>query len=205
MDSNVVITETPDLTSIKVSDFSSSNRFTKENLLKYGLIILVLAFLGFNLFTYLGKATEETAGVFGQIFKKIGTFFGMTAGTVVKQTVDTSAQGVKLGADVAAGTVKSGVNVLEDTLTGKKQRNKIDDNSKFNDTQDRQPKQQSEPAPDQAGSRTQSNRSSGKSGYCLIGEDQGIRSCVRVGEGDTCMSGDIFPSNEICVNPNLRA
>jgi hypothetical protein len=44
-----------------------------------------------------------------------------------------------------------------------------------------------------------------KSGWCYIGEDRGFRSCVQVGQQDTCMSGDIFPSQDICVNPSLRA
>ena len=57
--------------------------------------------------------------------------------------------------------------------------------------------------PDDATSSTQ-RTSSGKAGYCYIGEDRGFRSCVSVNERDTCMSGDIFPSNEICVNPSLR-
>ena len=43
-----------------------------------------------------------------------------------------------------------------------------------------------------------------KAGYCYIGEDRGYRSCMKIGAGDSCMSGDIFPSQEICVNPNLR-
>ena len=45
----------------------------------------------------------------------------------------------------------------------------------------------------------------GKSGWCYIGEDRGFRTCAQVGVNDTCMSGDIFPSQEICINPNLRA
>jgi hypothetical protein len=57
------------------------------------------------------------------------------------------------------------------------------------------------PQPDDATSRTQRT---GKSGYCYIGEDRGFRSCIRVGEQDTCMSGDIFPTHAICVNPRLR-
>jgi len=44
-----------------------------------------------------------------------------------------------------------------------------------------------------------------KSGWCYIGEDRGFRSCVQVGQQDSCMSGDIFPTQEICVNPSLRA
>lgn len=45
---------------------------------------------------------------------------------------------------------------------------------------------------------------SSKTGYCYIGEDRGFRSCIEVGQGDVCMSGDIFPSESICINPNLR-
>ena len=44
-----------------------------------------------------------------------------------------------------------------------------------------------------------------KTGFCYIGEDRGTRSCMYVGKRDTCMSGDIFPSMDICINPNLRA
>ena len=59
------------------------------------------------------------------------------------------------------------------------------------------------PQPDDATSRTQ-RKNSGKSGYCYIGEDRGFRSCIKVGEEDTCMSGDIFPTHAICINPRLR-
>jgi hypothetical protein len=43
-----------------------------------------------------------------------------------------------------------------------------------------------------------------KGGYCYIGEERGHRSCMRVNEDDKCMSGEIFPTREICINPNLR-
>jgi len=45
---------------------------------------------------------------------------------------------------------------------------------------------------------------SGKSGWCFIGEDLGVRTCSQVGVNDMCMSGDVFPTQEICMNPNLR-
>ena len=61
----------------------------------------------------------------------------------------------------------------------------------------------SEPIPDDATSSTQRNGSN-KSGYCYIGEDRGFRSCIYVKENETCMSGDIFPSSYLCVNPSLR-
>jgi hypothetical protein len=43
-----------------------------------------------------------------------------------------------------------------------------------------------------------------KSGYCYIGENRGFRSCIEVGESTKCMSGEIFPTREVCVNPRLR-
>lgn len=45
---------------------------------------------------------------------------------------------------------------------------------------------------------------SGKDGWCYVGNDRGYRSCIQLYQNDTCMSGDIFPSEKICVNPNLR-
>jgi FlaG/FlaF family flagellin (archaellin) len=44
-----------------------------------------------------------------------------------------------------------------------------------------------------------------KGGWCFIGEDRGFRSCAEVSSSDYCMSGDIFPTNEVCINPSLRA
>jgi len=60
----------------------------------------------------------------------------------------------------------------------------------------------SEPQPDQSISTVQS---SGKAGWCYIGMDRGTRACSEVGVNDMCMSGNIFPSQDICMNPNLRA
>jgi hypothetical protein len=58
---------------------------------------------------------------------------------------------------------------------------------------------------DDSYSSIQMSKSSSKSGWCFIGEDRGFRSCIQVGNNDKCMSGDIFPSQEICINPKLRS
>jgi hypothetical protein len=39
-----------------------------------------------------------------------------------------------------------------------------------------------------------------KSGFCYVGEN----TCVSVTEKDTCMSGDVFPTMDVCINPKLR-
>ena len=43
-----------------------------------------------------------------------------------------------------------------------------------------------------------------KPGYCYIGTDRTYRSCVEMNAGDTCVSGKVFPTKDICVNPELR-
>ena len=41
-------------------------------------------------------------------------------------------------------------------------------------------------------------------GYCYIGNDRGIRSCLYVNDPAACMSGEIFSTKSVCVNPTLR-
>ena len=42
-----------------------------------------------------------------------------------------------------------------------------------------------------------------KANWCFVGETNGKRVCS-LSEGNKCMSGNIFPSKDICVNPSLR-
>ena len=61
------------------------------------------------------------------------------------------------------------------------------------------------PTADDAVSSIQtSHPSAAKAGWCYIGEERGIRTCAKVEDTDKCMSGNIFPSQDICVNPTLR-
>lgn len=48
------------------------------------------------------------------------------------------------------------------------------------------------------------NQIAKEDGYCYIGYEKGMRSCTEIYEGDACMSGEMFPSLEICMFPNLR-
>jgi hypothetical protein len=41
-------------------------------------------------------------------------------------------------------------------------------------------------------------------GYCYVGTDRNVRTCVKVKTGDKCASGKVFPTMDICVNPNLK-
>ena len=39
-------------------------------------------------------------------------------------------------------------------------------------------------------------------GFCYVGEWQGVRSCVEI-KGGTC-AGDLYPTADVCRNPDLR-
>jgi hypothetical protein len=176
------------------------------------IIILILAFLGFNIFVYLAKGTQDISNFFGPLFQKI---FGTTF-SAVSQTVDVAAEGGKAVVSGTAGAVNTGLSAVQDITPNKapssfsgepivkQNHNQVDTNTlnrALNTSQVQQAHTSNDPESDHADSSIQGG---GKSGWCYIGMDRGFRSCAHVNDNDVCMSGDIFPSQEICVNPKLR-
>lgn len=46
------------------------------------------------------------------------------------------------------------------------------------------------------------NNNTGK--YCYVGKDQDKRVCVEIDDKDVCESNKIFPTMDVCINPNLK-
>jgi hypothetical protein len=192
---------------------ASDSSSTASLVVRGALILLLLALIGFNVFTYLDDITEWLSETFGGPFRTVARFLGYASADVARTTIDVTAQGTKGAVDIAAGAATSGIDVLQKTIDQKGQ-----DQAQDQDQDQDRPEMSSNaglqralshakkqpPQPDDATSRTQRNQRTGKSGYCYIGEDRGFRSCIKVGENDTCMSGDIFPTHAVCVNPRLR-
>jgi hypothetical protein len=179
------------------------------------IIILILAFLGFNIFVYLAKGTQDIVNFANPILKSL---FGITIG-VTGEVVDLTAEGAKTVVNTTANVLDTGLTAIQDlTPEGKRAETSIQSsspqtagqspdvmsNNSLNKTLNTNQYKQQQPTDYQADEAKSSVNSSSQSGWCYIGEDKGYRSCAQVGNGDTCMSGDIFPSQEICVNPNLR-
>jgi hypothetical protein len=182
------------------------------------LIILIFTFLGFNIFVYLAKGTEQLNNIFGPIVDFISSFFGKVTG----QVIDVSAEGGKAVVNTGAGAIDTGLTAIQsitpnNNITPNKANSSVSSvpvtqnqpdvmsnntlNKALNTSQNNQ-----QPNTDYQADEASSSIQSGppKSGWCYIGEDRGFRTCAQVGVNDKCMSGDIFPSQEICVNPNLR-
>lgn len=198
------------------SSYSSDSGFFDSlksiNITTWLLIIFILAFLGFNIFAYLAKGTQDITNFFAPLIEKI---FGATV-EITGQAIDVSAEGAKIVVGETADVIESGLTAIQDitpnnapsSVKGQpinQQKVDITQQSTLNralntSQQSQQPQQQDY----EANEASSSVHSRGKSGWCYIGEDRGFRSCAQVGVNDTCMSGDIFPSQEICMNPNLR-
>lgn len=176
------------------------------------IIFFILAFLGFNIFVYLAKGTQEITNIFAPLLEKI---FGATA-SVAGQTVDISAEGAKAVVGGTAQAIESGLTAVQNitpngapsSMKGQSigaeqpdimQQSSL--NKALNSSQGQQP--QYDYQANEASSSVYGT--TGQAGWCYIGDDRGYRTCAEVGVNDKCMSGDIFPSQEICVNPNLRA
>jgi hypothetical protein len=178
------------------------------------IIFFILAFLGFNVFVYLAKGTQDITNAFAPI---IQTIFG-TAVSTTGEIVDVSAEGAKAVVGGTADVINSGLTELQNvtpnaspsSVKSQPVQNTIQQpdalandalNKALNTSKPQQMKQNQDYEADYAASSIQGG---GKAGWCYIGEDRGFRSCSKVNENDVCMSGEIFPTQEICVNPNLR-
>ena len=74
----------------------------------------------------------------------------------------------------------------------------------LNNALENSPQSNTAPISDDSYSNIQLSKPTNKSGWCYIGEERGFRSCIDVGDNDLCLSGNIFPTKEICINPSLR-
>ena len=201
-----ILTNSPSLD----SDSSSEGMFSSWWVSIF--IILLLAFLGFNIFNYLAKGTQETNDVLSPFWTYIMSFFNYGPSiaepddNVVDGKDDASKQngGKKpISAENAKPNPASVSKMSPDSVNTQNQPDNAQNtalNRALNISKPQELSKQDYVANDSYDSTQQ-----GKAGWCYIGSEQGYRSCSQVGEADTCMSGNIFPTQDICVNPSLRA
>ena len=196
------------------------------------VIIIVLAIAGLNIFSYLAVGTQDTANWIERIASSLkqytngfhisgglGNVIGVSAlGT--REIIDTASKDINY---VSSSVDKIAENVLDpiiqktSTLKGvsfndgpsqSMQASNNTENNSLNRAINRQQALEGGlskgPNYNADDSVSTIQKTSGKSGWCYIGNDNGTRTCSRVGENQMCMSGDIFPTSEVCVNPNLR-
>jgi hypothetical protein len=201
------------------------------------IIIFILTFLGFNIFTYLAKGTQGLSDFFGPVINFVTSIFGGVTGQVVsvssegsKELVSAASEGTQSAIGATADVVNAGLSSVQQvsqpghqgqpghqapsSIKGQAVNNQHQADTMHANTLNKalntstSQKQQvngEDYHADDSTSSIQISSTTGKAGWCYIGEERGFRTCGEVGVNDTCMSGDIFPSQQICVNPSLRA
>ena len=245
------------------SSSSSSSLFKK--LFFWIAIILLLAFLGFNIFQYLAYGTDIFTSLMAPFTYTIAYFTGETAKTTLKHTSQGTQAIVgetsnflqiflKFITDLFNNTLvfvttssTSAIDYLQsnmkkDKTTNVKPEKQVQEKPKNNEAEAEavteseavteakaesdddddtstilkeerkvenrvqnvsssikkliSEKERTEPQPIQSDSQ--------QNGYCYIGKINNSRYCAKVSSKNSCMSGDIFPTMAVCINPNLK-
>tara|TARA_B110000305_G_scaffold186988_1_gene208294 strand:- start:243 stop:1049 length:807 start_codon:yes stop_codon:yes gene_type:complete len=185
------------------------------------VLVIVLAILAINIYHYLDYDETYNANIINATGnetkpictekKEIGQV-GITntlpiTKRVVKQTAiidgnnSTGLVDITVGAnnksiDLAGGETGTDVSDTYPKYTSK---------SKYiNDTIDLALKKNPPKPPKKPKSDEEKGKEESVGGWCYIGSEGGGRNCGILSEGQSCNSGEIFGSREICINPNLR-
>ena len=163
------------------------------NVIRVILIIAIVGFLAYNLYLYITEGTDVLGKYFG-----IG-ITGVAQGT--EKVVDTVAEGTKDTISVAQNVTDKGLDVVAEG--GEIIKERAESPIERNQDEEKKIEQEGENV-DTESSFASSLKKTVKGGYCYIGTDRTYRSCVKINPGDVCMSNQIYPTKDICINPNLR-
>lgn len=161
------------------------------------IIIIILSFLGINILIIFAGFVQKIINISTIILFRALSVLGYTTGTVLNTSSDVATNIGKTSLDILNGTIHDVDNILINASKGTMD-NAIN-------TQSIRSKQYTDPQPSHSMMPVQNPISSSKINYCLVGEYQSKRGCIEVGENDLCMSGQLFSSKELCLNPNLTS
>lgn len=185
---------------VPLMDDSSTGGVSNKVIIFVLATLLILSFLGINLFTMFGGLIETVTSILGPFVSQVLSIFGYTTGSVITKTADVVGDVAKTGVDVAEGSLQSVGTIMKDAsrkhvdpAAASQLDNVLNVSSSGSMAVD--------PAPSSSESPIQKPITAGKAGWCLVGEYEGKRGCVQVSEQDKCMSGQIFSTQNACLNP----
>ena len=164
------------------------------------VVLLLLSFLGINLLDILSNIIKIFVNLLGPIFNNVLSFLGYTTGNVINVSADVIGDTSKAAIDIAEGTVQNVGNLLI-----KASKTNLDGNTKTQlDNILSKSNVSTSVEHDIPENPIQNPISSSKNSWCYIGEYEKKRSCIAMNEHDKCMSGQVFPEQQMCLNPTLQ-
>ena len=184
---------------LELSSNEGSNMFSGKNLIITILTaLLILSFLGINLLSSIGDFIQLISNIFGPLFIQILSVFGYTTGTVIDKSTGVVTDVAKSGIDLAGDTIQSAADLLKDASRGNVNTDSV---SKLDSAINKSKGTSNLPTPDNSVDPIQKPITAGKTNWCLVGEYQGKRGCISVNDSSQCMSGQVFPTQNMCLNP----
>lgn len=182
--------------SISPNITNSSSGEKSGYIIKIVLIIGAILFLAYNLFLYFTEGVD--------ILEK---YFGINVFGTSKSKETENAEEEKQEETDKEKNIELDESQKEDQRETSSIENIVDEEGKnmpnLNESSDTSKKNNSNNI--QADISTESEIQQSKKGsYCYIGTDRSYRTCVKMKENDTCVSKQIFPTLEVCINPKLR-
>ena len=190
---SIMKTVTPNTSFLNADNISENTipqqKIGTRKIILYIFLLFSVLILLYNSYLHFYKKTDILEKHFGinilQYFQntKVGAL-KFLQGT--KDTVDISKKNIDLshGSKIHNINKKSPIEKKMDSKNKyAKDLEKIDSDSSYN-------------------SSFKKNKKNG--GFCYIGTDKRHRHCVKMQPGDVCASNKIFPTRDICINPNLK-
>lgn len=150
------------------------------------LTLVLIYYTKINVFNYLGNLVDE---IYNFFFPIINFFNYLIYGTFL-QTGESTSKGTEKVVDIATNEFEE-----EEKEQETKTKKKVPIKPKLKTDVNKSKKANSVVETDDVNSEIQN-----KSNWCYIGEDQGIRKCVKM-DDQICLSNDIYPNYNNCVFP----
>jgi len=175
------------------------NMDSKTVIIMLLIFFIILTFLGLNIISGLGNFMESIYNIIMPIVNQFLIALGYSAGTALDKVSDITADVAKGGIDLADGAL----NDIGGLLKGSVSVSGNNMSSSHPNQAPIEPPHQApiEPSPDSSENVIQKPISSEKWNWCLVGEYQNKRGCIEITDSDKCLSGQIFPSQKMCLNP----
>lgn len=163
----------------------------KDIIIAILFVLVVMSFFGIHLLAY----TDDILRYITEVFRPFLGALGYSTGTIINTTTDIAADTTKVGIDIAEGSIKNIGNLFIKAS---------DHDIDLDHTIDKpKPNRIEEPEHDSTANPIQNPISKGKGGWCLIGEVSDRRGCISVSDHAKCMSGQVFPTQKMCLNPTF--
>jgi len=173
-------------------------RYNNQLLTIVLIILIVFSLLGVNILNIFGDLLQAIVDLFGPLIKQIVSLIAYTAGSILNQISNLFTVTGTAGVEIAGGTIDTVGDLLKDASAGN-----LPDRINLGETVNRSSGKIQDLKIDSTTNPIQNAITSRKAQWCLVGEFEGKRGCVQVGEHDKCLSNQLYPSFQTCLNPTM--